>query len=181
MYQLVILDRDGVINNDSDAYIKSADEWLPIEGSLSAIAALNQANIPVAIATNQAGIARGLFTLDDLQAMHDKMSGLLAQIDGHIDYLAFCPDHPDSNSPNRKPAPGMLFEGSAALHVGLDQAVFIGDSYKDYQAACRAECDYIQVRTGKGEQTLAAHPELLEDVLVFDNLAAVVAHILGEV
>lgn len=180
MYRLVILDRDGVINHDSDHYIKSADEWQPIEGSLSAIAALNAADIKVAIASNQAGIARGLFEEKDLAAMHDKMLQLLACEHGHIDYLAYCPDHPDSNSPKRKPAPGMLYEVSDVLQIPLSEAVFIGDSYKDYQAATRAGCGYLQVRSGKGEQTLAAHPELLEDVLVFDDLAAAVVHILGQ-
>ena len=170
MPKLVILDRDGVINHDSDGYIKSAQEWLPIAGSIQAIEQLSQAGKKVAVATNQSGIYRGLFQETDLQAMHDKMQQLVREANGRIDMIAYCPDGPDSGSSRRKPAPGMLLEIAAVLAVPLSEVVFIGDSYTDYGAAQATGCEFILVRSGKGESTLTQHPELLDHVAVFDNL-----------
>jgi len=170
MPRFVILDRDGVINQDSDEYIKSAQDWLPIVGSIEAIAQLSQAGIKVAVATNQSGINRGLFKECDLQAMHDKMRQLVQHANGRIDMVTYCPDGPDSGSPRRKPAPGMLLEIADTLAMPLSEAVFIGDSYTDYSAAQAAGCGFILVRSGKGERTLDKHPELLDHVAVFDNL-----------
>ena len=117
--KLVILDRDGVINEDSDAFVKTAAEWRPIPGSLEAIARLNQAGYRVVVCTNQSGIARGLLRSEDLHAMHLKMDRLLAQVGGQIDAVFYCPDAPDSDSQCRKPAPGMLHDVAARLHVDL--------------------------------------------------------------
>ena len=178
MPKLVILDRDGVINQDSDRYIKSAQEWLPIPGSIEAIAQLSQAGVLVAVATNQSGIYRGLFQEADLQAMHTKMQRLVDDAGGHIAMIAYCPDGPDSGSSRRKPAPGMLLEIAEALSVPLFETVFIGDSYSDYGAAQAADCGFILVRSGKGERTLTQHPELLDHVAVFDNLQQVAQSLL---
>ncbi len=171
----VIIDRDGVINHDSDAYIKNPDEWQPIDGSLEAIVKLNQAGITVTVATNQAGLARGLFDEITLQAMHDKMHLLLKQQGGQIDAVVFCPHHPDQYCHCRKPNPGLLQQLSEKLNLSLAHAVFVGDSYKDIEAARRAGARFALVKTGKGEKTLAMHPELLEmpDV-VYDSLAGFV-------
>ena len=156
----VILDRDGVINHDSDDYIKKPEEWHPVEGSIEAIAALNKAGIPVAVATNQAGVARGLFDLPTLSSIHEKLKSELNKKNGHIDALAFCPHHPDDHCHCRKPSPGLLQHLSTELGLPLSQATFVGDSYKDFEAAQRVGCRFVLVRTGKGERTLAAHPEL---------------------
>jgi D-glycero-D-manno-heptose 1,7-bisphosphate phosphatase len=133
--KLVILDRDGVINQDSDAFIKSPDEWIPLPGSLEAIARLNHAGWTVAVASNQSGLSRGLFDEDTLHAMHQKMHTLLAALDGHVDYLVYCPHGPDDVSNCRKPLPGMYQE--IATHFGCDLCgvPIVGDSLRDLEAA----------------------------------------------
>ncbi|WP_119329430.1 D-glycero-beta-D-manno-heptose 1,7-bisphosphate 7-phosphatase [Cysteiniphilum halobium] len=169
--KLVILDRDGVINEDSDGYIKSVDEWQPILGSIEAIAKLKAKNIPVAVATNQSGIARGLFDLETLTRMHDKLYNLLAKDKDAIKHIAFCPHIPDAHCTCRKPQTGMLDEISHKLNIALSPEVFfVGDSFKDIQAAKKANCTPILVKTGKGLRTLAKHQNELKDVMVFDNL-----------
>ena len=174
------MDRDGVINQDSDNYIKSHEEWLPISGSLEAIAQLNKAGYKIAVATNQSGIARGYFDLDALEMMNAKMHGLLAEHGGKFDHITFCTDHPDQATSRRKPGSGMLIEISQKLSIPLSSALFIGDSYSDYLAAQNGQCDFILVRTGKGEKTLLKHPELLDLVPVYDNLAAFVETLLAQ-
>lgn len=169
--KLVILDRDGVINEDSDNYIKSADEWQPILGSIEAIVKLKQKNIPVAIATNQSGIARGLFDLEILMSMHEKLYSLLAEDKDAIKHIAYCPHVPDAHCICRKPRTGMLDEISLKLNIALNPEVFfVGDSFKDIQAARKASCTPVLVKTGKGLRTLAKHQSELENVMIFDNL-----------
>lgn len=169
--KLVILDRDGVINEDSDDYIKSADEWQPIVGSIEAIIELKEKNIPVAVATNQSGIARGLFDLKTLMSMHDKLYDLLAEDKDAIKYIAYCPHTPDAYCLCRKPQIGMLDEISLKLNIRLNPEVFfVGDSLKDIQAAKAANCTPILVKTGKGLRTLAKHQSELKDVIVFEDL-----------
>lgn len=146
--RLIILDRDGVINYDSPDYIKGPDEWLPIPGSLETIAKLNQAGIKVALASNQAGIARGKFSQADFEATRAKMLAYLKAHGAHLDYEAYCFDHPDKATDRRKPGPGMLFEIAKALQIELSQAVFIGDSLTDYQAAQSAKCTFALVQSG---------------------------------
>lgn len=169
--KLVILDRDGVINEDSDNYIKSVDEWQPISGSVEAIVQLKAKNIPVAIATNQSGVGRGLFDLETLISMHDKLYSLLAEDKDAIKHIAYCPHTPDVACVCRKPRTGMLDEISLKLNIALSPVVFfVGDSFKDIQAARKANCTPILVKTGKGLRTLAKHQSELKDVMVFDNL-----------
>lgn len=176
--KLVILDRDGVVNHDSDDYIRSVDEWVPIEGSLEAIARLNHAGVLVAVATNQSGIARGYFTIDELNRMHAKFQQALARVGGHIDGIFFCPHAPDDDCSCRKPAPGLLRSISLRFSVALDRVPFIGDTRADVEAARAARAIPMLVRTGKGERTLSQHPEF--SVLpVFADLREAVDHILA--
>lgn len=173
--KLVILDRDGVINHDSDTYIRSAKEWHPIRGSLEAIRILGVRGVDVAVATNQSGIGRGYFSYATVHSMHQKMFDLLGQDSHVIRYIAICPHHPDQSCRCRKPEIGMLKEIADKLVISLSQQVhFIGDSYKDIQAAQKAGCVGILVKTGKGQRTLDAHPDLANSVQIFDNLLSYV-------
>jgi D-glycero-D-manno-heptose 1,7-bisphosphate phosphatase len=174
--KLVILDRDGVINHDSDQYIKSPEEWKPIPGSLNAIARLNQAGYRVVVATNQSGIGRSLFETDTLIAIHDKMLKALAHVGGHIDAIFFCPHTNADTCDCRKPKPGMLREIAARFNVDLAGVPAIGDSLRDLQAAVAVGAQPILVLTGKGRKT-ADDPALPPDTLVFSDLAAAAAHI----
>ena len=159
--KLVILDRDGVINNDSDQYVKSADEWIPLPGSLEAIAELNQAGYQVTVATNQSGLARGLFTINDLHAMHQKMMDLLAPMGGRVDSIFFCP-HVDEDQCNcRKPLPGLMRD-IASRYRKADSAMpltgvpIVGDSLRDLEAATVLGASPHLVLTGKGQKTVDA-------------------------
>ena len=176
LMKLVILDRDGVINHDSDQYIKSPEEWKPIPGSLTAIARLNQAGYRVVVATNQSGIGRGLFETDTMIAIHDKMFKALAQVGGHIDAIFFCPHTNDDNCECRKPKPGMFREIAARFNADLAGVPAIGDSLRDLQAAAAAGAQPVLVLTGKGRK-IADDPALPPDTLVFPDLAAAAAHI----
>ena len=176
--RLIILDRDGVINEDSDAYIKSPAEWVPIPGSLEAIAKLNHEGWRVVVASNQSGIARGLFDIDTLMRIHEKMQRALAQLGGAIDAIFFCPHGPDDHCRCRKPKSGLLEDISARLHVDLRGVPVVGDSRRDLDAALQVGALTILVRTGKGRQTIAKKAGLL-DVPVFDDLAGVVEALLA--
>lgn len=175
--KLIILDRDGVINQDSDGYVKSTEEFIPIEGSLEAIARLNQSGYSIAIATNQSGIARGFYTLDTLHSMHEKLRRLLAPFGGHIDAIFYCPHGPDDNCNCRKPKTGMFDEIKQRFNIDLYDVFAVGDSLRDLQAAQIAGANPVLVKTGKGKQTLAKATEF-DDLPVFDNLAAFVDELL---
>lgn len=140
MIKLILLDRDGVINYDSDAFIKSPDEWRAIPGSLEAIALLNKADIKVAIASNQSGLARGYFTEETLQKIHQKMLNALKQQGGHIDKIFYCPHGPNDNCDCRKPKPGMLLQAFQYFNIHPEEACFVGDSQRDIDAAKAAGC-----------------------------------------
>lgn len=177
--KLIVIDRDGVINHDSDAYIKSPEEWIPIDGSLDAIARLNHSGYTVAVASNQSGLARGHFDIEALTAMHKKMDDMLAKIGGRVDAIFYCPHGPDDACSCRKPKPGMLLEIGQRFNVSLKDVVFIGDSISDIKAASNAHAKAILVRTGKGlkaEKILQVESE--ESVPVFDDLASAVTSIL---
>lgn len=152
---LVILDRDGVINRDSDDYIRTVQEWVPIPGSIEAIANLSRAGYTIAIATNQSGLARGYFTLDVLTAIHKSLCKLVEGHGGRIAGIFYCPHLPDAGCACRKPATGLLEAIEKALGVSARNAFFIGDSLKDLQAARAYGCQPVLVETGKGRQTLA--------------------------
>ena len=177
--KLIILDRDGVINRDSDNFIKSVDEFITLPGSVEAIARLNQAGYRVAIATNQSGIARGYYDLDTLNAMHEKLRGELAPHGGSIDMIAFCPHGPDDGCDCRKPKPGMYREIARRFDTSLKGVPVIGDSLRDLQAAQAVEASPMLVRTGKGERTITKG-EGLDGIPVYDDLAAAVSALLEE-
>lgn len=172
---LIILDRDGVINQDSDEYIKSPEEFIPLPGSLEAIAQLNRAGYKVAVASNQSGIARGLFDLDTLQLIHTKLHRLLTAQGGHIDLILFCPHGPDDNCNCRKPKPGLLLDIQKYFHADLSQTPVVGDSLRDLQAAQAVGAKPILVKTGNGQLTLKDN--LPQDITVFNDLAAYVQHL----
>ena len=176
--KLVILDRDGVINHDSDHYIKSPEEWTPLPGSLDAVALLNQNGWRVAVATNQSGIGRGLFDMHALNAMHTKMHKALASVGGRVDAVFFCPHVPEDDCPCRKPKPGLFVRIAERFAVPLAEVQMIGDSHRDLEAGAAAGCKTMLVRTGKGEATLARGP-LPPGTLVFDDLAAAAKHLVA--
>ena len=168
--KLIVLDRDGVINHDSDQFIKSPDEWRPIPGSLEAIARLNHAGYRVAVATNQSGVSRGLFDMATLNAIHEKMHRALGLVGGRIDALFYCPHSADSQCECRKPKAGMLRE--IALRFGVDMRTVpcVGDSLRDLVAAAEVGAPPILVLTGKGELTLRKG-DLPANVAIYPDLA----------
>jgi D-glycero-D-manno-heptose 1,7-bisphosphate phosphatase len=174
--KLIILDRDGVINHDSDLYIKSPEEWVPIPGSPEAIARLNQWGHRVVVCTNQSGIGRGLFGMDTLNAIHEKMLKTVASAGGSIDAIFFCP-HTDADACNcRKPKPGMLQEIAARYNVDLKGVPLVGDAIRDLEAAVSVGAQPILVLTGKGKKT-QQNPALPSHAFVFPDLASAVAHL----
>jgi len=171
----VLLDRDGVINHDSDDFIKSPEQWLPIEGSLEAIALLNEHGYKVVVVTNQSGVARGLLDAAMLEKIHAKMRRMTAEKGGKIDAIYFCPHGPDDNCNCRKPKPGLLEAFAADHHVSLSGMAVIGDSLRDLQAAQAVGASPILVKTGKGRKTLTENPNL--DIPVFENLYDAAKHL----
>jgi D-glycero-D-manno-heptose 1,7-bisphosphate phosphatase len=174
----IILDRDGVINYDSDAYIKSPEEWLPIPRSLEAVAQLNRAGFRVLVATNQSGIARGYYDVEMLDRIHEKMMRELAAVGGYVEEIFFCPHHPDEGCGCRKPRPGMLHAIQNKYGLILSDIYFIGDSQADMGAAEEAHCKPILVMTGNGRKTLEKNPKL-SVVQNFQDLHDAVQHILS--
>jgi len=176
--KLVILDRDGVINQDSDQFIKNTTEWKPIPGSLEAIAKLNHGGYHVVVASNQSGIGRGLLDMGALNAINDKMYRVLAQVGGRIDALFYCPHAAEANCDCRKPKPGMFIDIAQRFNVDLAGVPSVGDSLRDLQAAATAGAQPILVLTGKGAKTKAAGG-LPEGTPVFADLAEAVRHIVA--
>ncbi|HTN66123.1 MAG TPA: D-glycero-beta-D-manno-heptose 1,7-bisphosphate 7-phosphatase [Burkholderiaceae bacterium] len=175
--KLIILDRDGVINHDSDEFIKSPAEWMPIDGSLEAIARLNQAGYRVAVATNQSGIARRLFDMVTLNAIHQKLHVRAQHVGARIDAIFYCPHAADDACDCRKPKAGLLHEIARRFDTSLQGVPSVGDSLRDLQAGAEAGCLPYLVLTGKGEQTRAAG-DLPPGTMIFPNLAAVVEQLL---
>jgi D-glycero-D-manno-heptose 1,7-bisphosphate phosphatase len=176
--KLVILDRDGVINQDSDQFIKNTSEWKQIPGSLAAIAKLNHAGYRVVVASNQSGIGRGLFDMGALNAINDKMYRALAQVGGRIDALFYCPHAAEANCDCRKPKPGMFIDIAQRFNVDLAGVPSIGDSLRDLQAADAAGAQPMLVLTGKGAKTEAAGG-LPEGTPIFADLAEAVRNIVA--
>lgn len=164
---LIILDRDGVINHDSENYIKSPDEWRPLDRSLEAIARLTHAGWSVAVATNQSGIERGLFDINTLHAIHTKMMAAVADAGGRIDGIFFCPHAPDAGCDCRKPAAGLLRDISARFNRGLAGIPLVGDSLRDLKAGLEMDCALWLVKTGKGARTLVAAEQDAESALPY--------------
>jgi D-glycero-D-manno-heptose 1,7-bisphosphate phosphatase len=177
--QLVILDRDGVINRDSDEFIRSPQEWIPIPGSLEAIGRLHRAGYTIVIATNQSGVGRGLYDLEALERIHAKMLEAIRGVGGKIDGVFFCPHRPDDECECRKPRTGMLKQIAERFDVDLRDVLLVGDSRRDILAARRVSASPILVRSGKGRRTLEQNPELA-DTPVYDDLAAFVDDFLSD-
>jgi D-glycero-D-manno-heptose 1,7-bisphosphate phosphatase len=175
--KLIVLDRDGVINYDSDNFIKSPEEWRPIPGSLEAIARLNHAGFRVVVATNQSGLGRGLFDMATLIAIHEKMYKALGQVGGRIDAVFYCPHTGDSNCECRKPKPGMLIEIGQRFGVEMTGVPCVGDSVRDLQAAEAIDAQPILVLSGKGEKTLRAGT-FPKNTVIFPDLAFVATALL---
>ncbi len=171
--KLIVLDRDGVINHDSAAFIKSPDEWRPIAGSLNAISRLNQAGFHVIVATNQSGIGRGFFDMAALNAIHDKMHRALAQAGARVDAIFFCPHTADDQCNCRKPKTGMFEDIAHRLNTSLTSVPMVGDSIRDLQAAAAAQAQPLLVLTGNGKKTLRSGA-LPPATRVYDDLAAAV-------
>lgn len=173
---LIILDRDGTINEDRDDFVKSAEEWVPIPGSLEAIARLNQAGWQTVIATNQSGLGRGLFDMAALNAIHTKMNAALARVGGRIGAVFFCPHAPEDQCSCRKPLPGLYQQIGERFGVALDTVPVVGDSVRDLEAALAAGCPAHLVRTGKGaamtEAQIAQLMEAVPGTQVHADLAA---------
>ena len=176
--KLIILDRDGVINFDSDQFIKNPEEWQPIPGSLEAIARLCQSDYRVVVATNQSGIGRGLFDMSTLNAIHDKMHKACALMGGRIDAVFFCPHTGEADCDCRKPKSGMIKEIGQRYNMELKDVPTVGDSLRDLEAGARMGAQPFLVLTGKGSKT-QAKGGLPEGTLVFPDLAATVTHILS--
>jgi D-glycero-D-manno-heptose 1,7-bisphosphate phosphatase len=177
--QVVILDRDGVINRDSPDYIKTPDEWVALPGSLEAIAKLSEAGFTLGIATNQSGVGRGLFSIDTLWGIHQKMLAQILDAGGYVTRIFFCLHTPEDQCDCRKPKPGLLYQAAELFACGFSNMVVIGDSERDLQAAVAVGARAILVRTGNGtatEQALAGDSQLE----VYDDLAAAVAALIAE-
>ncbi len=176
---LIILDRDGVINHESNEYIKSPEEWIAIPGSLKAIARLNKAGFQVVVATNQSGLARGLFDLAMLEKIHAKCNAELAAEGGVLADIFFCPHHPDDNCFCRKPQPGMFLQIREKYAVDLSEVFFVGDSVSDIQAAKNVGCKPLLVLTGNGQKTLASYAEA-SSLPSFSDLAQLAEFVIHE-
>lgn len=172
MSRWVLLDRDGVINEDSENYIKSEAEWVPLPGSLEAIVLLTQAGFNVGVATNQSGIARNLYSLDTLNKIHEKMHQSVNALGGKISAIAFCPHGPDDRCDCRKPKPGLLHALANEHGFSLKDTPYVGDAYRDIEAALAVGATPVLVLSGKGKHTLSNYSNNLKNILVFDDLYA---------
>ena len=195
MFRLILLDRDGVINEDSQDYIKSAAEWRPIPGSLEAIASLRSEGRLVGVCTNQSGVGRGIFTTEALAEIHETLHEALRTRQTDLSALVFCPHHPEDGCRCRKPAPGMLLKLMQGLQVAANATCFVGDSMSDLLAAQQAGVQPILVRTGKGRKTekelvngqvpasvnvMGAPKSGTRPPIVFDDLQAVANALLND-
>ncbi len=176
----MILDRDGVINRDSKNFIKTAEEWIPLPGSIDAIADLSRAGYAIAVASNQSGLARGLFEQSALDEMHEKLRNLVAKAGGRIDHIAICPHGPNDQCDCRKPEPGLYRQIAEYFAVDLAGVPAIGDSLRDLEAAASAGATPVLVRTGNGQKTETQLGAALESAARFDDLAAAARSILQE-
>jgi D-glycero-D-manno-heptose 1,7-bisphosphate phosphatase len=175
---LVVLDRDGVINRESAEFIKSADEWLPLPGSLEAIAALSRAGFSVVVATNQSGVGRGLISPTALEEIHSRMVHAVEQAGGKLAGIFFCPHRPEENCSCRKPKPGLLQQIEARFGCSLKGRPVIGDSERDLQAAEAMAARAILVRTGNGIETERKIGSGSK-VEIFDDLASAASALIG--
>ncbi|MBK6637055.1 MAG: D-glycero-beta-D-manno-heptose 1,7-bisphosphate 7-phosphatase [Rhodocyclaceae bacterium] len=177
--KIIILDRDGVINHDSDNYIKSPEEWQPIDGSLEAIARLTHSGYRVVVATNQSGVGRALFDMDTLNAIHEKMLDAVIDAGGRIEAIVFCPHVAPDDCECRKPKAGMFREIEARFNADMSKVFAVGDSLRDLQAAIEVGAKPVLVTTGKGQKTVK-DPALPKGVPHYACLADAVDFILED-
>ncbi|MBI4357227.1 MAG: D-glycero-beta-D-manno-heptose 1,7-bisphosphate 7-phosphatase [Gammaproteobacteria bacterium] len=173
----ILLDRDGVINEEIPGYVRTSSQWVPIPGSMDALKRLKEAGFLVIVITNQGGIGRGLYTEADLALIHQAMCMRVDEAGGRIDKILYCPHHPEEECVCRKPNPSLLYEAAALFHLDLSRTHFVGDSLRDVEAAKTAGCIPLLVRTGNGAKTEEAHRDKLEGVRVCDDLNEAVAKI----
>jgi len=171
MTKLIILDRDGVINEDSPDFIKSPEEWRPLPGSVEAIAQLSARGYKIVVATNQSGIARGLYDQGMLEKIHAKMLATVNAAGGSIDHIFYCPHGPQDTCDCRKPLPGLFQQIAQFYAISLTGVQAVGDSWRDIQAAQAAGCQPVLVLTGNGKKTQQQHAQALVDVPCFEDLA----------
>ena len=177
--KLVILDRDGVINQDAESHVRSPHDWEPIPGSLDAIARLTHAGYRIVVVTNQSGLARDYFDLETLNRIHRKMHTFVQEHGGHIDAILFSP-YADDTEPTRKPNPGMLVDLATRLQTSLRNVPVVGDSLRDLQAARAVHARPILVQTGNGQHTATQHAGELDNVEIYPDLTAVAERLLTE-
>lgn len=178
--KLIVLDRDGVINQDSAEFVKSADEWQPLPGSLDAIALLSASGFTVAVASNQSGIGRGLLTGDDIENIHAKMNDAVTGRGGRIDRIVICPHHPDDGCDCRKPRPGLLLQIAEFFGVSIQDVPFIGDSERDLRAAISVGARPILVLTGNGAKTAASMRAAGREIETYDDLLSAARKFAGD-
>lgn len=178
--KLIIMDRDGVINQESDEFIKSPEEWHPIPGSLEAISRLSNNGYAVVVATNQSGIGRGLFDSDTLNKIHSKMMNAVQEKGGTIDGIFFCPHSPKDGCLCRKPKPGLLMDIAKRFRVDLSEVIIVGDSMRDMESAFTVKASPYLVLTGNGRATAEEHRDALVNVPRFENLQVLVEHLLDD-
>lgn len=171
MIKLIILDRDGVINQDSDNYIRSAQEFIPLKGSIDAIVKLSKAGFKIGVASNQSGIGRGFLPQSELDKMWDMLNTLVEEKGGKINHIAYCPHTPDDGCDCRKPKTGLYLQIANALNADLTKSMVIGDSFRDIEAGLKIGAKCYMVRTGKGEKHQHDLHKLEKEVLVFDDLS----------
>ena len=175
MQKHIIIDRDGVINYDSDDYIKTPDEWIPIDGSIEAIKLLTDSGFNIYIITNQSGINRGIIKYSDFVEINKKMMKIISSNGGEIAAMTYCPSRPDEHDPCRKPETGMFMDISERFNFKLEGCYSIGDSPRDIEASIKSGCQAIAVRTGNGN---LIEKNNIHNVKIFDNLLAAVKHII---
>ncbi len=174
----VLLDRDGVINYDSELYIKSPDEWIPYPGSLEAIAQLTDESFNIVVITNQSGVGQGLYDLSTLEKIHYKMNTLVEQSGGKIHSILYCPHHPNAGCDCRKPKPGLLHQLADQCKIDFTRTYFVGDALRDIEASLAVNAQPILVKTGKGSRTLSENPDLTTPI--FNDLYDATQFILSQ-
>jgi D-glycero-D-manno-heptose 1,7-bisphosphate phosphatase len=175
----VFLDRDGVLNVNLDAHVRSWDEFRFLDGALEAVRRLHEAGWSLIVVTNQSAIGRGLTSAESVAEIHDRMCAAIGDAGGVVARVEHCPHHPDESCECRKPKPGMLRRGAEAVGASLASSYFVGDHLTDVEAALAAGCRPILVRTGRGAAVAAAAGQRWPDLPIFDDLAAAATWILS--
>jgi len=156
--RLIVLDRDGTLNENPEDFLRSPEDWTPIPGALEAVARLNQGGWRVVVATNQSGLGRGLFDVATLNAMHARMHKELAAAGARVEAVFFCPHAPEEGCDCRKPAPGLFQQIARRMKVAPSSVVAAGDSVRDAMAASAAGCEAHLIASGPAAEVGADLP-----------------------